>query len=189
MTRLRPVPALAALAILAFVWSPLLGDLFPAGMIRHMALVAVVPPLIVLAWPVWPELPTGLVLVAAAVEFALVWGWHLPGALIYARSDGVGLVLEQGSFLAAGILVWSGSLAAREPLAGAGGLLLTAMHMTLLGALLVLAPRPLYAFCTPTLESQQLGGILMLAIGTPIYLAGGLWLAGRALGMPQGARP
>ena len=70
------------------------------------------------------------------------------------------------------------------PLAGAGGLLLTSMHMTLLGALLVLAPRDIYAdICgtAPDLSGQQIGGMLMLAIGTPVYLIAGLWLTGQAL--------
>lgn len=58
------------------------------------------------------------------------------------------------------------------------------MHMTLLGALLVLAPSDLYAeICgrDPSLSGQQLGGILMLAIGTPIYLVGALVLAARVV--------
>jgi putative membrane protein len=65
--------------------------------------------------------------------------------------------------------------------AGIVGLLLTAMHMTLLGALLALAPRPLYAHLegvsrlTP-LEDQHLGGAIMLLTGGVAYLAGGLWL-------------
>jgi putative membrane protein len=55
--------------------------------------------------------------------------------------------------------------------------------MTLLGALLVLAPRPLYPlahggqgiFATALLD-QQLGGTVMLAVGGVSYLLGGLWL-------------
>ena len=55
------------------------------------------------------------------------------------------------------------------------------MHMTLLGALLALTPRPLYAHAggsrglTP-LEDQHLGGAIMLLVGGLSYLAGGLWL-------------
>ena len=65
--------------------------------------------------------------------------------------------------------------------AGVVGLLLTSMHMTLLGALLALAPRPLYAHAdgfaglTP-LEDQHLGGAIMLLVGGVSYLLGGLWL-------------
>ena len=58
------------------------------------------------------------------------------------------------------------------------------MHMTLLGALIVLAPRDLYAaICgtAPDLAGQQIGGMLMLAIGTPVYLGAGLALTGLAL--------
>jgi len=56
------------------------------------------------------------------------------------------------------------------------------MHMTLLGALLTLAPRVLYVpGCVGSLGEQQLGGMMMLAIGTPIYLIAGLWLTGGAL--------
>ena len=51
------------------------------------------------------------------------------------------------------------------------------MHMTLLGALLALTPRPLYAHSTEAaLEHQHLGGVIMLLVGGIVYLAGGLWL-------------
>jgi putative membrane protein len=65
--------------------------------------------------------------------------------------------------------------------AGMVGLLMTSMHMTLLGALLALAPRPLYPHLsgigalTP-LADQHLGGAIMLLVGGISYLAGGLWL-------------
>ena len=61
--------------------------------------------------------------------------------------------------------------------------------MVLLGALLLLAPRPLYACAevcssaaalTP-LGDQQLGGVLMLIIGGSAYLAGGLALLSSVL--------
>ena len=61
------------------------------------------------------------------------------------------------------------------------GLLLTSMHMTLLGALLALTPRPLYAhaegvFGLTSIDDQHLGGAIMLAVGGVSNLAGGLWL-------------
>ena len=69
-----------------------------------------------------------------------------------------------------------------SPAAGAFALLLTSMHMTLLGALLALAPRPLFGEGTVTClglsldaaQDQHLGGVLMLMIGGAVYLAGGL---------------
>jgi putative membrane protein len=65
--------------------------------------------------------------------------------------------------------------------AGIIGLLLTSMHMTLLGALLALAPRPLFhheetSSGLAPLDDQHLGGAIMLLVGGISYLAGGLWL-------------
>ena len=58
------------------------------------------------------------------------------------------------------------------------------MHMTLLGALLSLSPRPLYGggevscFGVPltALADQQTGGVVMLLVGAIVYLAGGVAL-------------
>jgi putative membrane protein len=55
------------------------------------------------------------------------------------------------------------------------------MHMTLLGALFALPPRPLYAHAG-SLADQHLGGVIMLLVGGASYLAGGLWLTARVLG-------
>ena len=81
---------------------------------------------------------------------------------------------------------FGGGASRRGDRTGAGvlGLLLTSMHMTLLGALLALTPRPLYAHAdgfsrlTP-LEDQHLGGAIMLLVGGASYLIGGLWLTVR----------
>lgn len=178
---------LVGLAALAFVWAgPLdawLGA-FPVHMLRHMVLVAVAAPLLALGLgPALAPLAISPVL-AAAVEFVVVWGWHLPVAYGAAYLSTVGFAAEQGMFLGAGLLVWVGALSASKPLTGALGLLLTSMHMTLLGALLILASRDLYAaICgyAPDLAAQQIGGLLMLGIGTPVYLVGGLWLVRRAI--------
>lgn len=173
--------------LLAVLWvAPLDAWLpaFPVHMLRHMGLVAVAAPLIVLAFPGPAQKIAVPPFAAAAVEFAVVWAWHVPVAHAFARTGGTAYVLEQAGFLAVGTAVWAGCLRAGNALTGAAGLLVTSMHMTLLGALLVLAPRDLYSeVCgtQPDLPAQQLGGMLMLAIGTPIYLAGGLILTARSL--------
>jgi len=128
---------------------------------------------------------------ASLVELLIVWGWHAPALHHAARSSTSGLVAEQGMFLLSGLLVWLaafGSEARRSGRrAGAGviALLLTSMHMTLLGALLGLAPRALYghgaAGGPSLLDQQHLGGAIMLGVGGLSYLAGGLWLAVRLL--------
>jgi putative membrane protein len=176
------------LALLGALWLlPLDGWLvadFPHHMLRHMGLVAVVAPLLVLGFPALAAFFAVSPLFGAVVEFMVVWGWHFPRLHGVADRGGWAIVAEQGSFLIAGLLVWAGALRRAQPLAGAGGLLLTSMHMTLLGALILLAPRDLYAaICgrAPDLAAQQIGGLLMLGIGTPIYLIAGLILVARAL--------
>ena len=112
---------------------------------------------------------------ASVLEFAVVWGWHAPAMRLLAIASAAGAVAEQASFLAAGaaplgLLHRPGRA---SPAAGAFALLLTSMHMTLLGALLALAPRPLFGEGTVTClgltldaaQDQQLGGVLMLMIG------------------------
>jgi putative membrane protein len=123
----------------------------------------------------------------SVVELIVVWAFHAPALHHAARHGLAGLALEQGAFLLCGLLVWlsafGGDAGRRRDRAGAGvaALLLTSMHMTLLGALLALTPRPLYAHAghlqslTP-LDDQHLGGAIMLVVGGVSYLAGGLWL-------------
>ena len=182
----RGIALLAALA-LALAWAAPLGAWlgpFPAHMLSHMTLVAVAAPLLVLAFPAAFDRLRVPALAGAVLEFLIVWGWHLPALHGAARLATGWHLAEQALFLAGGLAVWAGALRAREPLAGAGALLLTSMHMTLLGALLVLSGQDLYAaFCgtPPDLFGQRLGGLLMLGIGTPVYLIGGLWLTSLTL--------
>lgn len=185
----RPAYAAAGLALLGLIWAPLdaLAPRFPLHMLRHMVLVALAAPLLVLGFPRLGQVMAMPALLAAGLEFLLVWGWHLPAAHGAAFRGGLVFVLEQATFLIAGLFVWAGCLHGPR-LIGAVGLLLTSMHMTLLGALLTLAPRDLYAFycgTAPDPDGQALGGMLMLAIGTPVYLLGGVALAGQALSDPK----
>ncbi|SFB85890.1 cytochrome c oxidase assembly protein [Tropicimonas isoalkanivorans] len=188
---MRPTFLLPGLALLVAIWTLPLDTVlgvFPVHMLRHMVLVALAAPLLVLGLPKLAARVAINPLIAAVLEFAVVWGWHMPQTHAIGRLSGVGFVAEQASFLLVGVLVWAGCLLSRQPLAGAGGLLLTSMHMTLLGALLTLAPRDLYAdMCgtAPDLAGQQGGGMLMLAIGTPVYLVAGLMLTARALGRSE----
>lgn len=166
--------------------------LAPLGMSGHMAAhmiaVAVAAPLVALglsgtrADPArrWPRVVTPMAMML--VELVTVWGWHLP-ALRHAADGSILLtMLEQMSFLGAGILLWSAAMGRATRAAGIGAMLLTSMHMTLLGVLVGLAPRPLYgamhhhAAHLDPLADQQLGGVIMLVIGGAGYLLGGLAL-------------
>jgi putative membrane protein len=121
------------------------------------------------------------------LELIVVWAWHAPALHHFARHSAVGLFLEQSMFLFCGLLLWlsafGGNGQETNARRGAGviALLLTSMHMTLLGALLALAPRALYHHAnemnSDTLADQHLGGVIMLIVGGVSYLAGGLALA------------
>jgi putative membrane protein len=190
----------AGAAILAIVWTPwfehAFGHGFAAHMARHMGLVAVAAPLIALglaggrfdpsraAPALFPAIPVSL------VELAVVWGWHAPAPHVLAREGGGAFVAEQASFLLAGLWLWLacfGGRADRRPARSAQGalaMLLTAIHMTLLGVLLAAGARPLFGGHDGHLAAiadQQLGGVLMLAVGGLVYLAGGVALVARLL--------
>jgi putative membrane protein len=186
----------AGLAVLAVAWSPLpdlaVGGPFAAHMLRHLLLVAMAAPLLALAVmrqrPAWGR---GLAricppLLASAVELLVVWGWHAPALHHAARAGTVAFLVEQALFLGSGLLLWITALA--RPPAGVVALLVTAGHMTLLGVLLALSPRPLFAEGHMA-HDQELGGVLMLAVAGTAYLAGGLALLVRLLGpMPEARR-
>lgn len=157
---------------------------FTAHMLRHMSVVAIGTLLLTLGFPALASRIAVSPLIATACEFIVVWGWHLPWMHDAARFSGGMFVAEQASFLVAGLLVWASVLRPGQELAGAGGLLLTSMHMTLLGALITLSPQVLYTLnCSAgeALRDQQVGGMAMLAIGTPVYLVAGLALVGARL--------
>lgn len=195
----RRVWFISGLVVLAAVWlGPLPGlarTSFAAHMTMHMGVVAVASALLALGVaggrrdPV-PRAPALFSAIpASVVELVVVWGWHLPVLHHAARHTTTGLVAEQFFFLLSGLYLWLSALGGmarpegRRAGAGLVGLLLTSMHMTLLGALLALSPRALYAHgavaaggLTP-LEDQHLGGAIMLLVGGAAYLAGGLYLA------------
>jgi putative membrane protein len=197
--------ALMALGFLTLlgVWLGPLGALLPgpfaAHMTMHMGVVAVAAPLLAFGVcgtrfdPVRKAPGLFAPIPASVLELVVVWAWHAPALHHAARHSALGLVLEQGTFALSGVFVWvsavGGSAAQRQQRAGAGilALLLTSMHMTLLGALLALPPRPLYAHAHAgashlgALQDQHLGGAIMLGVGGIVYLAGGLWLTASLL--------
>ncbi|WP_236552964.1 cytochrome c oxidase assembly protein [Sphingomonas sp. 8AM] len=122
----------------------------------------------------------------ATVEFVVVWAWHAPGLRGLADMHPAVALIEQAMFLGVGIGLWRAAVA--HPAGGVAALLLTSMHMTLLGALIGLAPRPLYAMMAmhpapglDALADQQLGGVVMLVVGGVAYCLGGLALLGPML--------
>lgn len=164
---------------------------FAAHMILHVSVVAVAAPLIAIGLTPC-RLPGGLLapLPASIIEFVVVWVWHTPLFHEAARLSFSALLAEQGSFAAAGLLLWLSALGGGpgRRAAGVGALLLTSMHMVLLGTLLTLAPRPLYDHPeghAALLVDQQAGGMIMLLAGALPYLAGGLYLVWRLIADPN----
>jgi putative membrane protein len=176
------------------------GFAFTTHMTAHMLVVAVAAPLLALGLagsrldPVrrWPRLAAPIQ--ASLVDLGVVSLWHAPALHEAARHRAEAYAAEQLSFLAAGLWLWcallGGEPGARLARAGTGvvALLLTFAHMTLIGALLSLTPRPLYhhgAAGGAPLADQQLGGTIMLVFGG-CYVAAGLWLTVLLL---RGVRP
>jgi putative membrane protein len=173
-------------------------EAFFGHMTMHMIVVAIAAPLLALGIagskidPVrrWPALFAAIPI--SLVELVVVWAWHAPALHHAAWLGPLGLVAEQGSFILCGLAVWlaafGGDPEQRPERIGAGvtALLLTSMHMTLLGALLALSTRPLYPHAhgwgsLSPLDDQQLGGAIMLLVGGVSYMSGGLWLVAELL--------
>ena len=175
---------------------------FTGHMVAHMALVALVAPLVAILIarsridPVRRHPQWFSAIAASLIEFVVIWMWHAPALHIAARHDGAILALEQTSFFGAALYLWlsilGGDRATAPMRAGVGviALVLTFTHMTMLGALLALTPRGLYSHGPEALADQQLGGAVMIATGTIAYLGAALWLS-RALlvARPHGGQP
>lgn len=204
---IRAWPAALGIAILAGLWlSPLVEmsrRAFSAHMILHLGIVTLAAPMIVIGLRrigiglhvIRPGI--GSAIAASAFDMFVIWGWHTPVLHEAAARDGGVFVVQQVSFLAAGLLVWAVSFAGRhsgDAAIGAFAMLATFIHMTMLGVLLALAPVLVYApdvcvgaFGFERLDDQRLGGILMAVFGGLPCLVGGLVLVQRLLGSDTAA--
>jgi putative membrane protein len=202
---------ISGIGLLGIAWfGPLPGlaeHSFAAHMGMHVLVVAVAAPLLAIGLAVGRFDPANkapvlfLPIPASMIELIVIWAWHAPALHHAARHSSTMLMLEQSSFLVAGLLVWiaafggEGKQRRERAAAGIAGLLFTSMHMTLLGVLLALAPRALYphagvsVFGLTPMEDQQLGGVLMLVFGGAAYLAGGLYLLAGLLRETRDAAP
>lgn len=194
MTSLARILGLVLLAMLGAILLAGFGSgSFTGHMIVHMGIVAVAAPLLAYGlrgtrFDPLPGMSQVTPMLASFIELVVVWFWHVPALRERAEASLALSLAEQASFLVAGVLLWNACLRPKEGrLAGAVGLLFTSMHMTLLGVLLALAPRPLYGrgditcFGIPlsAAADQQIGGVVMLMVGALAYLLGGtLLLAG-----------
>ncbi|WP_069625218.1 cytochrome c oxidase assembly protein [Methyloceanibacter marginalis] len=153
----RTVYLLGGLYLLAVAWfgplPQLAGTSFAAHMGLHLILIAGAAPLIAMGLSgtrIDARLASlGLLnpILASVAELVVVWAWHAPGLHDASRGSTGVFVIEQASFLAVGLLLWLSAVGTagggeRRAAIGVIGMLLTSMHMALLGALLNLAPVP-----------------------------------------------
>ncbi len=198
----RAWPLATGLLLLAGLWLGPLPEMarraFSPHMILHLGVVALAAPMIVIGLVrLFPtDRPPRHLLLAAvaasALDFAVVWEWHAPALHESAARWPSAFALQQLSFLIAGLVLWWVCLAGRDRkhrAIGALAILFASMHMAMLGVLLVLAPKLLYApqFCLGAfgldpLSDQQLGGGIMALFGALPFVAGGAWLASRLAG-------
>ncbi len=194
--------AAATLAVVGPL-DPLAGSLVSAHMAQHLVLGVLAPLLIVAGRPIrvgtWAvAAPTrrelvrmtprplrrmtrrdgALVWVAAALQLA-VWGlWHVPFLYDAALHHDVVHLVEHTSLLGAGLVLWWALSARTHPLRGAVASFGLGLGLTLLSALLVLAPVALYdtpaagatVWETTPLDDQRLAGLLMWVPGGLLYL-------------------
>jgi putative membrane protein len=209
--------SLAAALISPLDW---LSDiLFSAHMTQHEILMLVAAPLLVLAQPLlaflWAIPPSRRRMIASRlrrptiakswrtltaplVVFLLhgvaLWIWHLP-LLFEAALHNEGIhAFQHLSFLLTAALFWWGMMHGRYGRAGYGAavayVFLTALHSTILGALLTLAPSAWYRTYEATaaarrldaVADQQLAGLVMWVPSGVIFIVVGLALFAAWLG-------
>jgi cytochrome c oxidase assembly factor CtaG len=196
---------------------PLGEALFSAHMAQHELLMVGAAPLLVLSRPLVPMLwglplswrrnigswskrsvPQGIWAVvtrpmsAWCIHAVALWMWHIP-YLFQATLESEWVHSAQHiSFFGSALLFWWSLFFAHGPKSyGASVLYIftTAVHTSILGALITFADKPWYPAYVNTvapwglsaLEDQQIGGLIMWIPAGLIYMAAGLWLFARWL--------
>jgi len=182
----RAVVTAIGLIFVIFVspFCALSSALFSARVLHHVILVSAVAPLLATAYPTQRHfLPLAPLVVIHAV---ILWLWHTPGGYAWGLATVPAYWLMQVSLLGSAWLMWREVLApTSRPGPALMALAATIGQMGLLGALIVFAPRPLYAahfasawaWGLSPLVDQQLAGLLMWVPAMLPYLGAGLWLA------------
>lgn len=191
---------------------PLGEVLFSAHMVQHEVLMLVAAPLLVLSRPLvtflwglpfewrrtvgrwaktdyvqrpWMFLTDPLT--AWSLHAAAIWIWHAPFMFELTLKSELAHTAQHLSFFLSALLFWWALFYARGRKAYGAGvfyIFTTAVHTSILGALLTFAPHiwyPSYSTTTQAwgltpLEDQQIGGLIMWVPAALVYLAAGLWL-------------
>lgn len=167
----------------------LTSALFSARLAHHIVLVAVLPPLFVLALPDSLRsirIPGAGLCGVGLVHAVVLWFWHAPAPYQAALTgDGVFWLMEL-TLLGSATLLWLTVLSPKAAPAHAIATLLGSMiQMSLLGAVITFARAPLYAphfgvtepWGLTALADQQLAGLIMWIPGSLPYLVAALGIA------------
>lgn len=194
-----------------------LGEqLFSVHMIQHELVMVVAGPLLVLARPTSALLlGLGLAIARPAVAGANkagllrsrkvllspgaawtihavgLWGWHVPFLFNASLQNSWVHTAQHISFLTIALIFWYSLLHIQKSRSAVGMLYLftTAIHASLLGALLTFSPKVWYvpylatapAYGLSALEDQQLGGLIMWMPSGIIFIAAALLCLARLL--------
>jgi len=183
-------------------------QLFWVNMTQHEILMLVSAPLLVLSRPLIPFLwalpqawrePTASLfkanpirktwfwisapLAAWLLQGAVLWGWHVPLLFDATLRSDLAHAAQHISFLGSALLFWWALIHGRDTHLGYGVALLyvftTAIHTSVLGALMTFAASPWYSAYLQTtarwglspLEDQQIGGLIMWIPAGTLLLA------------------
>ncbi|MEO3997148.1 cytochrome c oxidase assembly protein [Mesorhizobium sp. CAU 1732] len=185
--------ASAIVLILVLFLSPLCAlttALFSARVAHHVVLIAIVAPMLALAFPERERSATRRIPLAWLVvaHTAIVWLWHAPALYAVGVSGAFAYWAMQLSLLGSAVLMWRRLLAPGLAMGSAlFAYLATIVQMGMLGALLTFADRPLYELhLTTTLPygltpvaDQQLAGLVMWVPAALPYLLAALLLVAR----------
>jgi putative membrane protein len=183
----------ASLLLMAIIFiSPfcaLSSALFSARVLHHVLLIAAVAPLLALAIPL-RRMPSPPLAALVGLHTIILWVWHMPAPYEWGLASVPAYWLMQASLLVSAWFLWRAIfVSTAQPGPALVALVATIGQMGLLAALIVFAPRPLYAVhFTSTaawgmnpLADQQLAGLLMWVPASLPYLGVGLWLAWSSL--------
>jgi putative membrane protein len=179
---------LVLLTILISPFCALTSSLFSARSAHHVALVAIVAPLLVMALPrQWRsvQFSSALLSVIFAASVVWMWLWHAPSVYALTLASVPFYWLMEAGLLLSALLLWMAVLSDRTPVTSSFALLLgSVIQMGMLGALLTFAREPLYAFHLLTTTpfglsargDQQLAGLIMWVPAAIPYMIAALAL-------------
>lgn len=188
-------------------------ELFSVHMLQHLLLILLVSPLLaysnchlVLLWafPVSSRRSIGRAIaaipgmrhaaqkqtagwIAAALFVATMWFWHIPSAYDWALGNPLVHSCEHVTLIAAATSFWRVILTSSDrrlsPAIAVILVSLVGIQGSFLAALIMFAPRPLYAaYAGNGLDDQALAGALMCIPASFFYLGSTIWALSRMFG-------